>query len=345
MARAARRGRRPARPPVRARRELRKGGRRGAPVLRGGRRAARDRAGEDPGALRRRPEDARLQARLVVPVARLPLPAETGALFLELLAIVEKLRSPEGCPWDREQTPASIAPYLLEEAHEVAEAIEEGDHGELCVELGDVLLEVALLAEMAREDGRFTAADSLRAIRDKLIRRHPHVFGGERVSGASEVRESWARIKAAEKAARGVLEGVPRRLPALHRARRVSERAAGVGFDWEDAAGVFRKVEEELAELQAASRGKSPEAVAGEVGDVLFAVVNLARHLGVDPEAALHGTTEKFLARFAHMESALRGQGRSVSEADAAELDARWEEAKRALAPRAPAEGEGAEEP
>lgn len=257
-----------------------------------------------------------------------PLGAETGPLFLRLLAIVETLRSPRGCPWDREQTPRTIAPYLVEEAHEVLEAVEAGDDGELCEELGDVLLEVALLAQMAREEGRFTVADSLRAICEKLVRRHPHVFGEAVVQDSQAVRESWARIKAAERMGRGALEGVPRRLPALHRARRVSERAAGVGFDWPDAEGVFAKVAEEIEELREAALRGEPERIVDEIGDALFALVNLARHLGADPEAALHGATEKFLGRFAHVEKTLAHQGRSPSEADPAELDELWNQAK-----------------
>jgi MazG family protein len=261
----------------------------------------------------------------------LPLDPATGELFVELLRIVERLRSDEGCPWDREQTPRTIAPYLIEEAHEAAEAIEDGDAGELCVELGDVLLEVALLAQMLREEGKYTAADSLRAIREKLIRRHPHVFGDESVADSRAVRESWAKLKAKERRGGGALAGVPRRLAALHRARRVSERAAGVGFDWEEAGSVFRKVEEEFAELRRAWETDHAEGIREELGDLLFAVANLARHLDVDPEAALHGSTEKFLARFAHLEATLAKQERTPGEASAEELDELWEAAKGAL--------------
>lgn len=260
----------------------------------------------------------------------LALPGDTGPLFLRLLEIVATLRAPGGCPWDREQTLETIAPYLLEEAHEVAEAVEEGDRTGLCEELGDVLLEVALLSQMAREEGAFTVADSLRAINEKLVRRHPHVFGEGTAASAGEVRESWARIKAAEKRGRGALEGVPRRLPALHRARRVSERAAGVGFDWPDVAGVFDKVEEELAELRDATAGGAKDRTAEEVGDLLFALVNLARHLEIDPEAALHAATEKFAGRFARVEAGLAARGRSPAESSLQEMDALWDEAKRA---------------
>lgn len=258
----------------------------------------------------------------------LPLDPDTGALFLRLLAIVERLRAPDGCPWDREQTPLTIAPYLVEEAHEVFEAVERDDPGELREELGDVLLEVALLSQMSREQGRFTVADSLRAICEKLIRRHPHVFGGAAAADAAAVKESWARIKAEEKRGRGALEGVPRRLPGLHRARRVSEKAAGVGFDWADPAGVLEKVEEELGELKEALAAGEREHAGEELGDLLFALANLGRHLGIDPEAAVHRTTEKFLARFARIEAELAGRGRHPADATLEELEALWQQAK-----------------
>ncbi len=264
----------------------------------------------------------------------LPLEPETGALFLELLAIVERLRAPDGCPWDRAQTPHTIAPYLVEEAHEVLEAVEGGDPRELQEELGDVLLEVALLSQMAREAGAFTAAAPLRAVCAKLVRRHPHVFGAAPAEDAAAVRESWARIKAAEKEGRGTLAGVPRRLPGLHRARRVSEKAAGIGFDWADPEGVLAKVDEELAELREALAAGDRAGAGEELGDLLFALANLGRHLGVDPEAAVHRTTEKFLTRFARVEDALAQGGRSPAEASLAELEALWQRAKQA--PRTP---------
>lgn len=257
-----------------------------------------------------------------------PQDPETAALFLRLLEIVETLRAPGGCPWDREQTPVTIAPYLVEEAHEVFEAVERGDPTELCEELGDVLLEVALLTQMGREEGLFTVADSLRAICAKLVRRHPHVFGDARAQDAAAVKESWARIKATEKRGRGALEGVPRRLPALHRARRVSEKAAGVGFDWADPAGVLEKVAEEVGELREAVASGDTAHAEEELGDLLFALVNLGRHLGLDPEAALHHTTEKFLARFGHVEKALAADGRHPSEATLDEMEALWQQAK-----------------
>ncbi|WP_025322504.1 nucleoside triphosphate pyrophosphohydrolase [Deferrisoma camini] len=258
----------------------------------------------------------------------LPLSEETAGLFVRLLEIVERLRGPDGCPWDREQTPATIAPYLVEEAYEVQEAVERGDPAELREELGDVLLEVALLAQMAREQGEFTVADSLRDIYDKLVRRHPHVFGDARADTPDEVAVSWAQIKVREKEGRGVVEGVPRRLPALHRARRVSEKAAGVGFDWDRAEAVLEKVDEELSELRAAVGRGDREGAAEELGDLLFALVNLGRHLGVDAERALHGTVEKFLRRFARIEAALAGRGLRPDQVGLDELEALWQAAK-----------------
>jgi len=269
-----------------------------------------------------------------------PVDPETPQLFLRLLEIVETLRSPGGCPWDREQTPLTIAPYLVEEAHEVYEAVEGGDPKELCEELGDVLLEVALLSQMAREADHFTAADALRAICDKLVRRHPHVFGDARADDAAAVKESWAKIKAAEKRDRGTLDGVPRRLPALHRARRVSEKAAGVGFDWADPAGVLEKVAEEVGELREAVASGDRTHAEEELGDLLFALVNLGRHLGLDPEAALHRTTEKFLDRFARVEQGLAARGLRPAEATLEEMERLWGEAKAAL--RAPSASEPA---
>ncbi len=258
-----------------------------------------------------------------------PHTRRTAARFLRLLEIVEILRSPGGCPWDREQTPETIAPYLVEEAHEVLEAVENGDDDGLREELGDVLLEVALLAQMAREAGRFTVEDSLDEVCAKLVRRHPHVFGDEQCRDADAVRETWARIKAGEKRGRAALEGVPRRLAALHRARRVSEKAAGVGFDWDGPGGVLAKVREELGELEEAVSAGNRTRAGEELGDLLFALVNLGRHLGVDPEGELHRTTERFLARFARVEAALAREGRHPSEAGIERLETLWQEAKK----------------
>jgi MazG family protein len=253
-----------------------------------------------------------------------------GELFSRLDEIVATLRSPEGCPWDREQTLKTISPYLIEETFEAVEAIEEEDRGLLKEELGDILLEVVLLARIASEEKAFTVEDSLESICEKLIRRHPHVFGEEKWRGAEELQRSWSRIKALEKPKRGLLEGVPRSLPALHRARRISEKAASVGFDWESARGVVLKIREECEELTAAIEAKDSVSAEEELGDILFAVVNLGRHLGVDAETALHRTTEKFTRRFSYLEKVLKDSGRTPADATSAEMEELWLEAKKA---------------
>ena len=250
-----------------------------------------------------------------------------------LIAIMAALRDPEtGCPWDVEQDFRSIAPYTLEEAYEVADAIERGHLQDLKEELGDLLLQVVFHAQMAREQGAFGFDDVVRSICDKLIRRHPHVFAGEKVESAAAQTESWERLKAAEKAVHGpagTLDDVPLALPALTRAAKLGKRAARAGFDWPDAAGPRGKVAEELAELDEAVAGGGPaDAVEGEVGDLLFALVNYARHLGVDPEAALRRSNEKFVRRFRHVERRLTEAG--AIGAGLEQLDAWWEEAKAA---------------
>ncbi len=250
--------------------------------------------------------------------------------FAELLDIVKTLRSENGCPWDRAQTPETILPYLVEETFEAVEAIEKGDSALLCEELGDVMLEVALLSQMASEKGDFEIADSLDHICKKLVRRHPHVFGEAKIEGEKELQRAWSEIKASEKPKRGHLEGVPRSLPALSRAKRVSEKAASVGFDWEGARSVLEKINEECAELMEAIERKNAVNAEEELGDILFGVVNLGRHLGVDAERALHRTTEKFSERFAHIEERLGAEGVKLSEAGIQRLEELWLEAKAA---------------
>jgi MazG family protein len=250
-----------------------------------------------------------------------------------LVEIMAALRDPQGgCPWDLEQDFRSIAPYTLEEAYEVADAIERGHLDDLREELGDLLLQVVFHAQMARERGAFDFDAVARGICEKMVRRHPHVFAGEQVESASAQTEAWDRLKSEEKAARGVsgvLDDVPLALPALTRAAKLGRRAARAGFDWPDAAGPRAKVDEELAELDAAVAGTAgPDAVEGEFGDLLFSLVNYARHLGVDPEAALRRSNEKFVRRFRHVERRLGAEGLSGSEAGIERLDAWWEEAK-----------------
>ncbi|MGH7786981.1 MAG: nucleoside triphosphate pyrophosphohydrolase [Candidatus Binatia bacterium] len=253
--------------------------------------------------------------------------------FEELVGIMHRLRAPGGCPWDREQSHASIKPYLIEEAYEVAEAIDAADDRELCTELGDLLLQIVFHAEMAAESDRFTIADVIRAISEKMVRRHPHVFGDVAVSGADEVLRNWSRIKAEERqdsADTSALAGVPRAMPGLLRAQRLGEKAAHAGFDWSDSAGVVAKLREELGEIEAALAGGDPTAAAAELGDLLFAGTSLARHLLVSAEDVVKGAADRFSERFRSMEGALTADNMAMERATPAELDALWEAAKRA---------------
>jgi nucleoside triphosphate diphosphatase len=255
-----------------------------------------------------------------------------GEVFEELVAIMHRLRAPGGCPWDREQSHASIKPYLIEEAYEVAEAIDAQDDAELRTELGDLLLQIVFHAEMAAEERRFDITDVVRTISDKMVRRHPHVFADAEVSGADEVLRNWSRIKAAERhdsGDRSALAGVPRAMPALLRAQRLGEKAGHAGFDWPDAAGVLDKLREELGELTAAIASGDRAAAAAELGDLLFAATSLARHLRVVSEDALTGAADRFCRRFRWMENALATSQRAVHDASAEELEALWQEAKR----------------
>jgi ATP diphosphatase len=260
-----------------------------------------------------------------------------------LLEIMAALRTPDGgCPWDLEQNFASIAPYTIEEAYEVVDAIARGDLNDLCDELGDLLLQVVFHARMAEEQNAFAFGDVVEAITAKMIRRHPHVFADSNGKvAASDVKGTWERIKAEEKAERAarrppetaahtsLLSGVKAGQPALTRAMELQRKASSVGFDWNDPRAVLHKIREEADEIEAAlDRGDAGE-LADETGDLLFALVNLARHVGADPEMALRGTNAKFERRFAFIERALATQGRSVEAASLAEMDALWNEAKR----------------
>jgi ATP diphosphatase len=259
----------------------------------------------------------------------------------DLIAIMARLRTPEiGCPWDVAQDFRSIAPYTIEEAYEVADAIERGDFDDLRDELGDLLLQVVFHARMAEEAGRFDFGDVVESITRKLIRRHPHVFGDLETADAAEVKHRWEAIKAEEKAERhargadnvpnGLLADVPVALPALTRAVKLQRRAGTVGFDWNDPHAVIAKIREELAELeQELSDVEERERLEDELGDLLFAAVNLARHLSVEPEAALRRANAKFERRFRHIETELERAGRRPQDASLDEMEALWVEAKR----------------
>jgi nucleoside triphosphate diphosphatase len=249
-----------------------------------------------------------------------------------LLALMRTLRDPEnGCAWDREQDFVSIAPFTIEEAYEVADAIGRGDLDRLRDELGDLLFQVVFHARMAEEAGRFDFAAVARAIRDKLIRRHPHIFAERRAVDVAQLHASWEKQKASERAAagvHGVLSDVPRALPALARAAKLGRRARRVGFDWPDAAGVRAKLDEELAEIDAALAAGDRAQLTEEIGDLLFTLANWARHLEVDAEDALRRAALKFEQRFESMERAAERAGRSLNELDAAQWDELWREAK-----------------
>lgn len=244
--------------------------------------------------------------------------------FDALHEVVRALRAPEGCAWDRAQTTSSLARHLLQEAYEVVDAIERGDDEETCRELGDLVFVALLVAATAAERGAFTIDDALLAARDKLVRRHPHVF-----AGAAE-RPDWSAMKQAE-GRESVLDGVPRAMPALLRAREITARASAVGFDWPDRSGVREKLDEEVAEFDRSFQEDDPSAPTRELGDILFTLANLARFLPADPEAALHGATSRFERRFRHVEQQCLDAGRTVATTDAATLDERWRRAKEAV--------------
>ncbi len=305
--------------------------------------------------------------------------AEPAATTLrDLVALVAHLRSPGGCPWDREQRLADVRAYLLEEAHEVAAAIDEGSWPAIAAELGDLLFQVAFVLRLGEEAGAFDAERVVGGVHAKMVARHPHVFGEESASDAAEVRRAWERRKAAAAGGDSLLAGVPTSLPALVAAYRLSQKAAGVGFDWPDAPAVLAKVHEELGEVEGelvagaalppaaapghvappgatpesgpppASAAPAPEAspsgtaLEGELGDLLFAVANLARHTGIDPERALALTNAKFRRRFAHLERRLAAAGRELGAVPLDELEALWQEAK-AMPLRVGDQGAGAE--
>lgn len=248
--------------------------------------------------------------------------------YADFVAIVRQLR--RDCPWDREQSHESIKHLLIEEAYETVEAIDERNWEELRKELGDLLLHVVFHSVIAEQKGEFTLQDVIRGETEKLVRRHPHVFGDTTVKGVSEVLSNWERIKLSEGEKRSALQGVPGQLPALLRAQRIQEKAAGVGFDFPEQSGAWDKVEEEVGELrQVVESAVSPEEKEREFGDLLFALVNYARFIDVTPENALRRTNDRFARRFQHIESRLSDQGRAMADATLEEMDGYWDEAKR----------------
>ena len=260
-----------------------------------------------------------------------------AAAFADFVRLIARLRAPGGCPWDREQTHASLKPMTLEEAYEVLMAIDEGTDDELAGELGDLLLQVVFHAQIAAEEKRFTIADVIAKVSEKMVRRHPHVFGEDKAETPGEVLRNWEALKAEERRASGkaapsesMLDSVPKSLPAMMEAFQSSTKVARVGFDWPDAADALAKLEEEMAELRAeiASPARDERRVTEEVGDLLLVAVNVARLLGVDPESALKSANRKFRRRFAHVEARLREGGRGPADASLDEMEALWQEAK-----------------
>jgi MazG family protein len=265
-----------------------------------------------------------------------PLQRQDGTTLSRLVGVMRRLLGPDGCPWDREQSFETLRKYVLEEACEVIDAIDAGDRKGLREELGDLLLQVVFQAELARREGSFAIDDVIAGIVDKLVHRHPHVFGDLSAKDADEVLRNWEKLKAKEKGERGLLDGVPRAMPALTRAQRIGEKVARVGFDWPDARGSRAKVAEELNELDRAVESGDAGAIEDEMGDVLFALVNLSRHVKVDAEGALRRTIDKFTRRFAYVEKRVRAEHGGWGEAGGGEehlplevLDRYWEEAKR----------------
>jgi MazG family protein len=261
--------------------------------------------------------------------------SDAGPAFQQLVDIMARLRGPHGCPWDRAQTLESLRAFLLEETHEVLDAIDRGDADALRGEIGDLLFEGVFLAQVAADQGQFTVTDSLRAIAAKLIRRHPHIFDpeGRPLETPGEVHQQWEQIKAKEQAdageRRSVLRGLSKSLPSLLRAYEISTRAAAVGFDWARAADVVDKIEEEVGELRRALDSEGAARSEEEMGDLLFAIANLARKLGIDPESALRKANEKFTHRFEALEDRLHAQNRSVHDATLEEMEREWQEIKK----------------
>ncbi|MGI6454944.1 MAG: nucleoside triphosphate pyrophosphohydrolase [bacterium] len=255
--------------------------------------------------------------------------SKAGEKFQELVQIMARLRAPEGCPWDREQTHQKLKKYLIEEAYELLEAIDDCDDAAIAEECGDVLLQVVFHAQIAEEENRFDIDDVLTTINEKLIRRHPHVFGDRAAHTADEVLRNWEADKQKEKPEReSILDGIPRHFPALMRAEKMQKKAAKVGFDWERIEQVLDKFEEEWREFRQAYKDENPEEIRAEMGDLFFALVNVARYVDVESEEALHQTNHKFERRFKYIENKLKEQNRTLEESNLEEMDGLWDEAK-----------------
>ena len=248
--------------------------------------------------------------------------------FTKLLDIVQKLRGPDGCPWDKEQTHESLLPYFLEEAYEVIEGVEAGDMNLLKEELGDVLLHVVFQADIAQKNSEFTIEDSLNHVNEKLVRRHPHVFGDKKADAAFHAKQNWESAKHKEKKRKSRLDGVPETLPALTRAQRLQEKASYTGFDWENIGQVWDKIHEEIQELKEAHSNGNKSHIEEEIGDVIFSIVNLARFLNISAESALRKTNRKFVTRFKDVETELKNRGKEVEDSNLEEMDEIWNTVK-----------------
>ncbi|MDR2432056.1 MAG: nucleoside triphosphate pyrophosphohydrolase [Candidatus Margulisbacteria bacterium] len=254
--------------------------------------------------------------------------------FSRLHGIIARLRAPDGCPWDREQTHATLKPYLLEEAYETLDALDKNDPALLCEELGDLLLQIILHSVIAEEKKEFSLSEVAQTVADKMVRRHPHVFAGAKVSGQQEIWQNWEQIKKAEKTAgpaQSILDSIPRQLPALLRAEKIQKKAARAGFDWDETEPILEKIIEEIKEFTAATASGSRAKIIDEFGDILFSLVNLARKLDIDAEDALRLAAQKFEDRFRYIEERLQTEQKGFKGCSAAELDKHWSEAKTRL--------------
>ena len=258
------------------------------------------------------------------------MPGMSRRSFDDLVTLMTTLRGPDGCPWDRKQTLPDLKPYVIEEAYEVVDAIDRNDRAALLEEIGDLLLEAVFIAEITREEGSFDVYDSITAIHDKLVRRHPHVFAGAKAGDAEEVLVNWEKLKSDERKAenKSVLSGVPQSMPALLKASRLTEKAARVGFDWRRTDDVFEKLDEEIGELREAVAAGDATKIEDEIGDLLFTVANIARKVGANPEEALQSTNRKFMRRFESMEKQVHQRGQNLDDLELEEMDGLWDSAK-----------------